>query len=157
VLLLPAACGGSGSAPGEADAGPAGDAGGDAGDDAAEDGASQVTCPTGSNVFALAFDKYPQLKSVGGSVVLQVTGYTDPTCRQSFVIVAQPAAGQYVALSASCTHACCTVTFTGSEFLCPCHMSLYDLSGRVIRGPARIPLPALTACADASGVYVSFA
>jgi Rieske Fe-S protein len=47
------------------------------------------------------------------------------------------------AMSAVCTHAGCPTqpTGTGADLFCPCHGSLFDGAGNVVRGPARAPLP----------------
>lgn len=83
------------------------------------------------------------------------------------VIVARDSRGLF-ALSAICTHACCTVTLCGDAtcgsplaspndcrapargrsnsggptFLCPCHGSQFATSGKVLNGPATVDLPA---------------
>ena len=44
--------------------------------------------------------------------------------------------GEPVALSLVCTHLGCTVTVTPTEITCPCHGSRFDLSGKVLAGPA---------------------
>ena len=44
------------------------------------------------------------------------------------------------ALSLLCTHLGCTVTVTPTDLLCPCHGSVYDRQGRVLKGPATRPL-----------------
>lgn len=57
------------------------------------------------------------------------------------IILTQPEAGTVVALSAICTHQGCTVKPDGKELKCPCHGSIYDLSGKNVSGPAPSPLP----------------
>ena len=62
----------------------------------------------------------------------------DPT----YVIVeSKEAIGDY-GLNAVCTHLGCVVPWNGSEnkFMCPCHGSQYNSSGKVIRGPAPLSL-----------------
>jgi Rieske Fe-S protein len=138
------------------DAGDAGDDGGDGGDDGGEAGCTP-TCSTGSKTVVLPFATHPTLMQVGRGFTFEHKGYSDPTCGQDFIIVVQPTAGHYVAFSASCTHACCTVTYQKSagEFVCPCHGSTYDLNGRVTGGPAPTDLPKLSVCADDCAVYVT--
>ena len=46
---------------------------------------------------------------------------------------------QWLILLASCTHLGCVPTFGGGDYagwLCPCHGSVYDTSGRIRKGPA---------------------
>lgn len=57
------------------------------------------------------------------------------------LLLTQPTAGTVVALSAVCTHQGCTVTSDGGELVCPCHGSVFDLSGANVSGPASTPLP----------------
>lgn len=66
----------------------------------------------------------------GGALVLPEDG----------VAVVRGAAGEIEALSLSCTHLGCRVTATEDGFSCPCHGSAFDRSGRVVRGPAKLPL-----------------
>jgi nitrite reductase/ring-hydroxylating ferredoxin subunit len=157
VLLVPG-CSSATSDPVTGDDGGSPEGGDDAsGDGGGDGGACQTTCATGTKTVELSFTKYPQLKSVGGSASVQATGYSDPSCGQPDIIVAQPTAGTYVAFSASCSHMCCVVGFVkkSSEFLCPCHSSTFDMSGQVTGGPAPTGLHQLTVCADACGVYVT--
>jgi Rieske Fe-S protein len=44
-------------------------------------------------------------------------------------------------ISGICTHQGCIVSeFDGSDFVCPCHGSKYDLNGNVVQGPAATKL-----------------
>lgn len=49
---------------------------------------------------------------------------------------------QVVAMSAVCTHLGCIVKFSESDMLlkCPCHGAIFDLNGKVLAGPAPLPL-----------------
>lgn len=51
--------------------------------------------------------------------------------------------GQFVAYSAICTHAGCTVAYKNSQLACPCHGSVFDPANgaEVVSGPAQTPLP----------------
>ena len=54
----------------------------------------------------------------------------------------------YIAFSGKCPHLGCGFKWRkhkvlGPVFLCPCHVSIYDASGRVIEGPAPRPLDLL--------------
>ena len=48
--------------------------------------------------------------------------------------------GEIYALSLVCTHLGCSVTVTPRELLCPCHGSVFDRRGNVVKGPADRPL-----------------
>ena len=58
------------------------------------------------------------------------------------VVVTQPQQGDYVGLSATCTHQGCTVGEVADGTInCPCHGSRFNLDGTVANGPASEPLP----------------
>jgi len=44
--------------------------------------------------------------------------------------------GKLTALDATCTHMACTVAPSGDHLACPCHGSMYTLTGQVTQGPA---------------------
>jgi len=162
VLLVPG-CGaqnesGSGDGGGPDEAGNDDAPGDDGGEGGSEGGACGATCATGTKTLAFTFAKYPQLKNVGGSALNNAPGYSDPSCGLDIIVVAQPTAGKYVAFSAGCPHACCTVAYNKgrTEFLCPCHGSTFNTSGQVTGGPAPNGLQKLSVCADECGVYVSY-
>jgi len=50
--------------------------------------------------------------------------------------------GGFLALSRVCTHLGCTVPWVEAEnrFVCPCHASIFDIRGDVIKSPASRPL-----------------
>lgn len=53
------------------------------------------------------------------------------------VVVTQPTAGEFVGLSAICTHEGCIVSkISGNTIICGCHGSEYSITGGVKRGPA---------------------
>jgi cytochrome b6-f complex iron-sulfur subunit len=112
-------------------------------------------CPTSGTVLILTFVAYPRLENVGGSVSVEATGYSDPSCKQDNIIVVQKSAGVFIALSQSCPHACCLVSFSGTDFNCPCHGASFDLSGACTNGRAPASLATLAVCADDDGVYVT--
>jgi Rieske Fe-S protein len=45
------------------------------------------------------------------------------------------------AISMVCTHQICLLKAAGSGFECPCHGSSFDITGKVLQGPARDDLP----------------
>jgi Rieske Fe-S protein len=62
----------------------------------------------------------------------------------------------YVAFSGKCPHLGCGYKWRqhkvlGQVFLCPCHLSIYDATGKVLDGPAPRPLDALPIKVSASG------
>jgi Rieske Fe-S protein len=62
--------------------------------------------------------------------------------------------GTLTALSLLCTHVCCECTYEPSTgyIFCPCHGSVFDATGQVLRGPAQTPLPSINLRVDSSGL-----
>lgn len=62
--------------------------------------------------------------------------------------------GTLTALSMLCTHVCCECTYDSSanQIYCPCHGSIFDATGRVVRGPARTSLPSIKLTIDGAGL-----
>ena len=58
------------------------------------------------------------------------------------VAVRKAMSGSLHALSASCTHEGCTITWNNADrtWDCPCHGSMFEADGRVRHGPAAEPL-----------------
>jgi thiosulfate dehydrogenase [quinone] large subunit len=75
----------------------------------------------------------------------QAGQFTDPASGQPAWVV-HPSGNTFVAFSAVCTHAGCSVQYdSGSlQFICPCHGGTYDAkTGRVLAGPPPSPLPSI--------------
>jgi thiosulfate dehydrogenase [quinone] large subunit len=77
---------------------------------------------------------------VGGALAVTLPGSGTPA------LIVQPSPRKFVAFSAVCTHAGCTVAIApdGRTFRCPCHGAVYDAAtGQVLAGPAPAPLPSV--------------
>jgi cytochrome b6-f complex iron-sulfur subunit len=85
----------------------------------------------GTNVLVidLTDSQYSALATAGGHVVVN-----------NIIII--NTGEQFVALSSVCTHSGCQVTYSasGGNLPCPCHGSLFSISGSVLNGPANSPL-----------------
>ena len=94
---------------------------------------STLTAAATTGGVALTIDSGSPLAAVGGAArVLSPRGT---------FLVARTAQDAFSAVTAICTHQACDVTgFQGQTYVCPCHGSEFDLAGRVIRGPASLPL-----------------
>ena len=84
---------------------------------------------------------------VGSLTAGQSTTFSLPNGDTGIVFVS--AQGVHGAVDGKCTHAGCLVAFQtapgGANVLsCPCHGSVFDLSGAVEHGPAKRPLTAYT-------------
>ncbi len=58
------------------------------------------------------------------------------------------------AISAVCTHLGCAVNYKSNQFECPCHGSIYNAAGYVLKGPAKLPLNYLSLTLSSDGVLV---
>ncbi|MER7843554.1 Rieske (2Fe-2S) protein [Kitasatospora sp. NPDC096077] len=77
--------------------------------------------------------------------------------REQKIVVTQPAAGEYKAFSAKCTHAGCIVDqVKNQQIQCPCHGSRFAIAdGAVQDGPAPSPLPAYTVTVEGGNLKVT--
>jgi len=110
------------------------------------DGCSSPTSPGGSpsplpvvtgtrstTGVTVTVDSASPLAAVGALALVQTSSVD--------FLVAHTAQNTFSALTATCTHQVCTITgFSSSDFVCPCHGSTFDTSGRVVAGPAPAPL-----------------
>ncbi|NOR49985.1 MAG: Rieske 2Fe-2S domain-containing protein [Desulfuromonadales bacterium] len=65
-------------------------------------------------------------------------------------VIMQPSPGNFVALSAVCTHLGCVVAWQeqAGEFLCPCHGGRFSADGQVLSGPPPKALETLVVALD---------
>jgi cytochrome b6-f complex iron-sulfur subunit len=71
-------------------------------------------------------------------------------------LLVQTAAGEYRAMSATCTHLGCTVQYRPDlkEIWCACHNGMYDLNGRNVSGPPPRPLEAFDVQVRGDEIFV---
>lgn len=98
----------------------------------------------------LTIADFPELATDGGIAVVATskTGHEHP-------LIVQNEGGVYTALSSECNHAGCSVNLAGAQFKCPCHGSAFALDGALIKGPATLPLLALTVTPSSDGTAIT--
>jgi Rieske Fe-S protein len=106
--------------------------------------------PLTDGVVELPLARYPELRDPLGALAIQPPGFTDP------VYVLSASNGEVRALSPICTHRGCTVEVEGERLVCPCHGSVYDREGRVLRGPAERSLTRFTARLAGDRLVIDF-
>jgi len=82
------------------------------------------------------FVRYRTPKEIQEAIAADHADLRDPQSDESRH---KPGKAQYLVLIGVCTHLGCVPTFGGGEYggwLCPCHGSVYDTSGRIRKGPA---------------------
>ena len=72
-----------------------------------------------------------------------------------YLVVKEDKTLENYAINAVCTHLGCVVPWNraANKYMCPCHGSQYDPTGKVVRGPAPLSL-ALAHCDDVDGKVV---
>ena len=88
-----------------------------------------INATQSNGVISLTVDASSALATLGSAALVQST-------LGSF-LVARTGQSSFTALTAICTHQGCTITgYENQTYVCPCHGSQYDTSGRVLQGPA---------------------
>lgn len=122
--------------------------------------ASSTTATTATTAPTTSTTKAASIKGValGPADKLKVgqAGFFNDPATGNPAWVVRLSQSKFAAHSAVCTHAGCTVNYAGSTFDCPCHGAVFDsATGKVIRGPARRSLPAISVAVGPDGqLYV---
>jgi menaquinol-cytochrome c reductase iron-sulfur subunit len=84
-------------------------------------------------------------------------GWTSEKEEQDVWVVKKPD-GSLNVFSPICPHLGCGYRWDESarHFVCPCHLSVYDINGKVLSGPAPRPLDTLPARVEDGILYVQF-
>lgn len=92
----------------------------------------------------VARDKVP----VGGAFLLEFRGRP--------AVLLQPKPGDFIALSAVCTHLGCIVKWQKAqrEFLCPCHGGRFSSAGEVLGGPPPKPLESFKVALEGDDIVI---
>ena len=114
---------------------------------------SSPTAPSGPAELVLNLDDnaYNTLETVGGTLALagnSIDGTGLLLYRQSDI--------QVKAYSRRCTHQGCTIgPFVGGRSTCPCHGSVFNLSGTPVSGPAQNALQQYSTSLSANSLTIS--
>ena len=100
---------------------------------------------SGEVVVDLTSSAFADLGSVGGYAY------------KGDIIIIRSGESQYVALSKIWTHQGCTVLYNAADndLPCPCHGSLYSISGSVINGPAPNSLKKYSTKIDGNNLIIT--
>ena len=88
-----------------------------------------------SKKYAFRLSKLPKLKPVGGWTVVKV--------RKTRILFIRTSATEIKGFQGRCTHQNCMILYNGGKrrIDCGCHGSKFDLTGKVLTGPATVNLP----------------
>ena len=117
-----------------------------------------------AGVFAWPLFRYlsPTAKGDSGKIVriprakVGVGGAHFFSFRGRPAVLLQPKAGEFIALSAVCTHLGCIVKWVdkSQELLCPCHGGRYSPADQVLGGPPPKPLETYTVALEGDEVRI---
>ena len=113
--------------------------------------APESSCPSGELCLDTSMAPYTSLANVNGAVLVAAPN--------DQIIVIRTGTTTVAALSAICTDQGCSVSYQSSDKLlfCPCHGSLFSLTGSVVRGPAFQPLHVYTATLSGTVITITLA
>ena len=88
-----------------------------------------VTGTAANNTIVVTIDSVSPVATAGTAALVKST--------IGDVLVVRTGQDTFTALSSLCTHQSCEITaWAGNAFVCTCHDSVFDTSGRVVSGPA---------------------
>jgi Rieske Fe-S protein len=99
--------------------------------------AIDVAAPAGT-IVSVALSRVPEILTTGSSLLLHPDGKDSFGRPLSFLVVNSAKEG-LLAFDGYCTHSACEVAWDAAadEVVCPCHLSRFDVSGRVLQAPAK--------------------
>jgi Rieske Fe-S protein len=125
-------------------------------------GGSTATAPAPATVAPAPAD--PPAASVGASSAADALATTSSipvgggtVFADKDVVDTQPTAGDYKAVSATCTHQGCKVkSVADGVIVCPCHGSKFAIAdGSVTAGPAKTPLPEKSVSVEGDSIVLA--
>ena len=98
--------------------------------------------------LAIPLAKAEKVKQVGGWAVLQV--------KDQKILFVREAETSIRAFDPICTHQQCEVAYSAADknLHCPCHHSTFDLTGKLLSGPAPAPLKTYPASLNGDKIIV---
>jgi cytochrome b6-f complex iron-sulfur subunit len=95
------------------------------------------TGPLASGFATIPLTRVPEILTSGNAVILQPQAQDD-LGRQISILVVKSAKEGLLAFDAYCPHSRCELAWDDAqdEVVCPCHLSRFDASGKVLQGPA---------------------
>jgi nitrite reductase/ring-hydroxylating ferredoxin subunit len=109
-----------------------------------------ATLTPANDLVTLSFAQFPALANGGGSVVVDVQDRFP-------IVVVRTGDASALALSATCTHAGCIMSWNGMAVHCPCHNASFSSTGAVLGGPTTIPVPVYAASVQSDAIVVNLA
>ncbi len=92
-----------------------------------------ITGNANNGSLVLTVDGSSPLAAAGSAAVVQY--------QSGYLLVARTGQNAFTTVSAICTHAACIINaVSGSDYVCTCHGSVFDMTGRVLSGPAPVSL-----------------
>jgi menaquinol-cytochrome c reductase iron-sulfur subunit len=112
--------------------------------------------PEWSQVGSVSDLQADEPRALAFTLVTKV-GWTKDKEEQDVWVVKKPD-GSLTVFSPICPHLGCGYRWDDAtrHFVCPCHLSVYDINGKVLSGPAPRPLDTLPAKVEDGILYVKF-